>query len=94
MAYIEEKKHGIIIKVHVKPMSPENRLVIKDDELVFYSKEKPVKGKVNTSLLKFLSKKLNVSPVDIKIVSGKKDRYKVIMINGVTKKVFMEKLLK
>jgi hypothetical protein len=94
MYYIEDKKQGVIVKIYVKPMRSENKLVVKDDELIFYSKEKPVKGRVNASLLKFLSRRLDIASTDIEILSGIRDRFKVIMIKGITKKDFIEKMFR
>jgi len=40
----------------------------------------PVKGKANTELIKFLARQFDVSPYNIKIISGAGERVKLIKI--------------
>jgi len=42
----------------------------------------PEKGKANKELIKFISKELKISKDDIKIISGKTDKLKLIKINA------------
>ncbi len=90
MDSIEEYPGGLRIKVYVKPMSHITRFVYEDEELIFYTKEKPLKGKANNSLIKYLSKKLRISSSKIKIVAGVRERLKTIVIEGVNRQEFIE----
>lgn len=55
-------------------------------------KAKPVEGKANVYLIKFLSKKLSVKQSDISIISGKSSREKILKINNIEGKDLITKL--
>jgi len=91
MKNIEEYKDGILLLIYVKPGSRETKLVLNDD-IIFYTKEKPEKGKANRSLIKFLSHILEIPSNNIIVVKGIKNRLKTIYIKGLNKKIFLEKI--
>ncbi len=92
MNFVEEADRGIRVKIYVKPLSRKESLEYTGDELIFYTREKPVRGRANISLINFLSKTLNIPHENIKIVSGLKSRYKTLFIQGVSKDDFMRRI--
>ena len=46
----------------------------------------PVEGKANQALVRFLADVFDISPSNIEIISGKKGRKKVVLIEGINAK--------
>jgi len=90
---IQETEHGIRILLNVKPRTKMDSLKFEFGELVFFTKEPPVKGKANAAVVKFLSKVLGVPTSMVKIVHGHKDRSKIAEIKGISKDIVVQKLL-
>jgi uncharacterized protein (TIGR00251 family) len=80
---INETKDGTIIEVFVKPNSPKFNVTIDGDEILVFSTEEPVKGKVNKELIKELSRLFHAK---VELVSGATSRQKQLLIKGVGKK--------
>ncbi len=80
---LNESKKGVIIQIYVKPGSNREELVLEGGELVFYTTEPPEKGRANAALIKYLSKRLRIPVSKIDIVSGQRDRLKMILIKDV-----------
>lgn len=55
-------------------------------------KAKPIQGKANFYLIKYLSKRLGIHSGDIEIISGTNSSKKLIKIENVNKKIVREKL--
>jgi len=91
---IQETKDGIRILLNVKPRSRSDSLKFEFGELVFFTKELPVKGKANAAVVKFISKVFEVSTSMVKIVYGQKDRSKVVEIKEISKDIAVQKLIK
>ena len=47
---IKKTKDGVIITIFVKPNAPKFKVELEGDEIVVYSTEEPVKGKVKTEI--------------------------------------------
>ncbi len=91
--YIEERENGVILKVKVTPGSSRNSLAqITEDRLAVKLTSPPVEGKANKQLIKFLGKKLGVSPSSISIVRGITSREKVLFVAGLNGAEVREKL--
>ena len=90
MNFVEEVDRGIRVKIYVKPLSQRESLEYTGDELIYYTREKPVRSRANISLINFLSKTLNIPHENIKIVSGFKSRYKTLFMQGISKDDFMK----
>ncbi len=80
------------LQIYVKPGSRNTRLVVEDNEYIFYTVEPPTKGRANYSLIKYLSRLLGVSKNDIVIVSGTRDRVKRIRIYNIDRDQLLSKL--
>jgi uncharacterized protein (TIGR00251 family) len=79
---LTETKDGTVIEVFVKPNQSKFKVTIDGDELVVFSTEEPVKGKVNKEIVKELSKFFNNR---VELVSGSTSRQKLLLIRGVGK---------
>lgn len=73
-------------RIKVIPKSQKNEWVepLADGTLKIRIAAPPEKGKANAELIKFLSKKWNVPPHSIHIISGKSDPIKLIKIQNET----------
>jgi len=84
------------IKLHVKiiPNARQDEICgfIDKDILKIKIKAKPVDGRANAYLIKYLSKKLDIPRRNIAIIKGKTSRIKVIEVIDIGKKEFNEKL--
>ena len=66
----------MILKIKVKTNANENSFVCLNEDIVIIKiKEKPVQGKANKELLKFLAKKLGISINKINILKWKTSQY-------------------
>jgi len=91
--YIEERENGVILKVKVTPGSSRNALAQPtEDRLAVKLTSPPVEGKANKQLIKFLSKKLGVSPSSISIVRGITSREKTLFLAGLNGAELREKI--
>ena len=93
MSFIEEIGNVVRIKVYVKPHSNVEQFSIEGDELVFYTTEPPTQGRANASLIRKLSKTLNVPRSSLSIVHGARDRLKVVEVRGEKAENVKSKLL-
>jgi uncharacterized protein len=87
---IIETKDGVIITVFVKPNSPKFKIEIDEDEIVVYSTEEPIKGKVNKEIVKEFTKLLHVK---VELASGFISKKKQLNVKGMGKQQ-TEQLLK
>jgi uncharacterized protein (TIGR00251 family) len=79
---INQTQDGTTLKVYVKPNSPKFKIEFNDDEVVIYSTEEPVKGKVNTEIIKNLSRMLRF---EVKIIRGLASKQKVLLLKDAKK---------
>ncbi len=79
---LTETKDGTILEVFVKPNQPEFKIAIEEDEIVIFSTEEPVKGRVNKEILKELTKLFHAG---IELVSGSASKQKRLMVKGLGK---------
>ena len=79
---IIETKDGVILTIFVKPNSSKFKIELDGDEIVVYSTEEPVKGKVNKEIIKELSKLLHAK---VELASGATSKEKIIFIKGLDK---------
>ncbi len=53
----------------------------------------PVDGKANRELIKLIAKKLKIPPSDISIERGERSRDKMLLIQGISRKMAEQRLL-
>ncbi|HUK27960.1 MAG TPA: DUF167 family protein [Candidatus Acidoferrales bacterium] len=74
------------LKVHVKTMRPQPRLIVEPDgTLTLHVTAAPDKGKANREIVKLLAKKLGAASSQVRIVSGLHSNLKMIQVNGISK---------
>ena len=79
---LTETKDGTIIEVFVKPNQPKFDVKIDGDEIVVFSTEEPVKGKVNKEIIKELTKRFHTK---VELISGSTSRQKRLLIKSAEK---------
>jgi uncharacterized protein len=77
-----ETKDGATLSIFVKPNSQKFKIEIDGGEVVVYSTEEPVKGKVNKEIIKESGKLLGFRT---EIISGLTSKQKVLLFRGTTK---------
>jgi uncharacterized protein len=87
---ITETKDGVTLKVFVKPNSPKFKIEFEGTEIVVYSTEEPVKGKVNKEIIKEFTKLLHSK---VELASGFTSKEKQLVVKGIEKQQ-VEQLLK
>ena len=81
MLSITERGDGLAFKVRVQPKSARNEIVgLHEDALKVKLAAPPVDGAANRACVAFLAKTLGVSKSSLEIVSGHKDRNKVVAV--------------
>ena len=82
---IWETARGTLLRVVVRPNSKEQNLIAEvTPEAIHINLKSPARdGKANIELLKKLSKMLNLSTADIRIIAGHRSREKTLLIVGV-----------
>jgi uncharacterized protein (TIGR00251 family) len=86
---IAETKDGVILTIFVKPNSAKFKVEMDGTEIVVYSTEEPIKGKVNKEIIKELSRLFHAK---VELTSGSTSRQKTLLIKD-TKKTQIEQLL-
>ena len=86
---IKEIKDGVSITIFVKPNSPIFKIEFDGTEIVVYSTEEPVKGKVNKEIMKEFTKLLHAK---VELASGFTSREKQLFIKGMDKQQIEQRL--
>lgn len=79
---VVETKDGAALTIFVKTNSPEFKMELDNGEVVVYSTEEPIKGKVNKEIIKQTGKLLGAN---IEIISGFTSKQKVLLFRGISK---------
>jgi uncharacterized protein (TIGR00251 family) len=79
---INENKDGVTITIFVKPNSPKFKVEEDGGEIVVYSTEEPVKGKVNKEIIKEFTKLLHAK---VELASGFTSKEKHLSVKGMGK---------
>ncbi len=77
-----KEKGEIYLRVKVRPNVSENKIkeILEDSTIKIDITAKPEKNKANNEVIKFLSKEFGVLKNNVKIISGSKDKVKLIKI--------------
>lgn len=79
---IKETKDGVSITIFVKPNSPKFKIEFDRTEIIVYSTEEPIKGKVNKEIIKEFTKLLHMK---VELTSGFTSKEKQLFIKGMEK---------
>ena len=84
----------VLHKVHVIPGSKINQIIgyMDDGSLKIKLKAKPVEGKANKELIKYLAEILEIKVSEIKVNSGFNSRNKLVQIWNVEKSEILQKM--
>ncbi|MBA7503291.1 hypothetical protein ES706_01899 [subsurface metagenome] len=86
------------LSIYVKPNFKEQKIIQENDTLIILLKSPPIKGKANKELLKLIKKKIDISHINVCLLSGFQNRYKVIQITFnneiINEQFILEKLIK
>jgi len=84
----EFSKSDTIITIRVIPRAKKSEIsqVLADGTIKIRLTSPPVEGKANQALVRFLADVFDISPSNIEIISGKKGRKKVVLIEGINEK--------
>jgi len=97
MGFLEKKSEdNFFLHTKIKPNSKNQRIIDNNDYLIIFLRSKPVKNKANNELINLLKKTLNISPNQIKIISGLKSSRKIIKLTyteSVNEEDIIKKLL-
>ena len=77
---LTETKDGTVIEVFVKPNQPKFEAKTDGDEILVFSTEEPVKGKVNKEIIKELSRLFHA---EVELISGATSKQKHLLAKGV-----------
>lgn len=92
---LDNQNNSIILKVSVKCRSGKDELVeITNEKLKVKLRAAPEHGRGNESLISLLSREIKLNKENIKILSGKQYKEKIIKLENINKKHLAEKLLK
>lgn len=79
---LRETNKGVILSIFVKPNSPKFKIELDGGEVVVYSTEEPVKGKVNKEIINEASKLFGFR---VEIISGLASKQKELLFRGTSK---------
>jgi uncharacterized protein (TIGR00251 family) len=81
MPFLQEKSDGIILKVFIQPRSSKNMIAgLHNHALKIKLTAPPVDGAANKMCIKYLAKWLKIPKSSIEIVSGHKNRTKLLLL--------------
>ena len=82
--YAQEHPQGVTLSIRVQPRASRNEIIV--DHTVQQLKVRitapPVDSAANKALLRFIAKLIGVPPRTVSIISGDKNRIKVLLITG------------
>jgi uncharacterized protein (TIGR00251 family) len=87
---IKETKDGVSITIFVKPNSPIFKIEFDGTEIIVYSTEEPIKGKVNKEIIKEFTKLFHSK---VELALGFASKEKQLFVKGMEKQ-HVERLLK
>ena len=90
---IDIVKEGVIINIIVYTESDEDKLVLEDNEIIFYTREPSIQGRDNAALKRFLST-IGFPITKINIVYGIRSKRKKVLIKDLTYEEVVNKLIK
>jgi uncharacterized protein len=80
------------LKVMVKPKSSRRAVTVENDTLLVWVNTPPVEGKANAQCLRLVAEWLGVAKSNLTILSGDRQRTKIIGIANLTQREVLEKL--
>lgn len=89
----EETENALIVRLKIIPNSSKNEIIYDEDNLKVKIMAQPIENRANKSLIEFLAKKLKIAKSNINIIKGELNKEKTLLIQGLDKEKFKEKIL-
>ena len=86
------RKNDVFLTIKVHPNSSLIKIEVSEFAIDVYIKEPADKNKANISVIKYLSKSLQLPSTKIQIVKGAKSRTKILLIENLKPEKLMERL--
>jgi uncharacterized protein (TIGR00251 family) len=81
----QQTEKGVIISLYILPNAPKSQVIGEHNgALKIKIQAPPVDGKANEEIVRFLSKKLEISKSKIEILKGDKSKLKKVLIEGLS----------
>lgn len=86
MSFLEQDKHGILIRLYIQPSASKNEIVGIHGETALKIRltSPPVDGAANSACIEFLANILGIRKNHVEILSGQKSRIKQIKLSGIS----------
>jgi len=86
LPFLEQDKHGILIRLYIQPCASKNEIIGIYDETALKIRltSPPVDGAANSACIEFMADILGIRKNQIEIASGKKSRIKQIKLSGIS----------
>ncbi len=82
MKFLEKvRDFSYVVHVKVKPNSKKQAIIDNEEFLTILVKSKAMQNKANIELINLIKKRLEISSIQIQIISGLKSSNKIIQIN-------------
>jgi uncharacterized protein (TIGR00251 family) len=86
---IKETKDGVSLTIFVKPNAPKFKIEFDGSEIVVFSTQEPIKGKVNKEIIKEFTKLLHTK---VELTSGLTSKEKQLFVKGMGKQQIEQRL--
>ena len=87
---VQDTKDGAILTVHIQPKASTTECVgIHGDAIKIRVAAPPVDGAANEELIRFLARRLSISPTSVQIHSGAGGRHKRVLVKGINAQLVM-----
>lgn len=86
MSFLEQDKHGILIRLYIQPRASKNEIVGIHGETALKIRltSPPVDGAANSACIEFLANILGIRKSHVEILAGQKSRIKQIKLSGIS----------
>ena len=90
----KDRRAGSAIRVRISPRASKNEIseILEEGIVKIRLNASPVEGQANKALIKFLSSVLDVPQSKIEIISGQKNRDKLVTIDGLPPETVTERI--
>jgi uncharacterized protein len=85
MTWLRADPNGVVLSVRIVPRAGKNEVSgLLGDALKIRLQAPPIEGKANEALIRFLADVLDVSPRQVRLLSGQTSRNKTVLVEGLS----------
>jgi uncharacterized protein len=82
---LEQTEEGVIVSLYVLPNAPKSEIIGEyNNSLKIKIQSPPVDGKANEEIVRFFSKKLEISKSKIALLKGDKSKLKKLLVKDIS----------